>query len=309
MFYRWRTALKRARFERLTREIMQTPPMPVVKAPWNIVSIVTENYVQMYLLSLKSFYARIKRGSVTAIIDRAMPERSREILRQHIPGIQLTILEDIDMGVCQRGGCWERLVHILDRTRDEYTMQLDCDTLAFGKDLAEVSHCVENNIPFTLGGANNSIVTMAEAAASAKKSQSNYVGIVAESYFDQYPNANELKYVRGSAGFAGFSKNGISRKAIEEFHQNMERLVGSRWREWGTEQCASNFAIANSANAFVLQRPKYANFDPKTVPENPAFLHFYGTHRFQEDYYATRAQKVIRSLLGDGPISRRQTTY
>ena len=70
MFYRWRTALKRARFERLTREIMQTPPMPVVKAPWNIVSIVTENYVQMYLLSLKSFYARIKRGSVTAIIDR-----------------------------------------------------------------------------------------------------------------------------------------------------------------------------------------------------------------------------------------------
>ena len=302
MFYRWSTALKRARFERLTREIMQTPPMPVVKAPWNIVSIVTENYVQMYLLSLKSFYAHLKRGSVTAIINRDMPKYSREILQRHIPGIQMTILEDIDMGVCQRGGTWERLMYILDRTRDEYTMQLDSDTLSFGNDIAEVVYCVENNIPFTLGGGNNSIVTMAEAAANAQKSQHNYIGIVAERCFDRYPNAKSLKYVQGSSGFAGFSKNGVTREMIEDFHQNMERLVGPRWTEWGTEQCASNFAIANSSNAIVLQRPKYANFNPVTVSENAAFLHFFGTHRFRGDFYAKRGQKVIRALLGQGAL-------
>ena len=257
--------------------------------------MVAKSDVQMYMLSLKSFYARIKRGKVIAIIDRDLPSSSRELLLRHIPGLRFVILEDIDTGICQRGGTWERLVYILDHTRDEYAVQLDCDTLTFG-DISEVSHCLENNIPFTLGTGGNPIVTMREAAAEARKETANYIGLVAERHFDQFPNPDELKYVRASSGFAGFSKNGFPRESIEAFHAKLADLLGARNKEWGTEQCASNFAIANSPNAVVLHRPKYANYNPANVPKNVAFLHFFGTYRYKNDYFAKRGQEVIKML-------------
>lgn len=259
--------------------------------------MVAKHDIQMYLLSLKSFYARIKRGKIIAIIDRDLPASSREVLLKHIPGISFVVLEDIDTGTCQRGGTWERLVYILDHTRDEYAIQLDCDTLAFGKDIAEVETCLENNIPFTLGSGLNPIVTMREAATKARNSPGNYIGMVAERLFDQFPKPDDLKYVRGSSGFAGFAKNGFTRKALEDFHTKLQELLGARKTEWGTEQCASNFVIANSPNSVVLHRPKYANYDPATVPEDVQFLHFYGTHRYKNDYFAKRGQDVIKSLL------------
>ena len=258
--------------------------------------MVAKNDVQMYLLSLKSFYARIKRGKVIAIIDRDLPTSSREVLLKHIPSVEFVILEDIDTGTCQRGGTWERLVYILDHTRDEYAVQLDCDTLTFGTDISEVSQCLENNIPFTLGTGGNPIVTMREAAAEARKETANYIGLVAERLFDQFPNADKLKYVRASSGFAGFAKNGFPRQSIETFHAKLAELLGARNTEWGTEQCASNFAIANSPNAVVLHRPKYANYNPANVPKNVAFLHFFGTYRYKNDFFAKRGQEVIKML-------------
>ena len=296
MFYRWRTKRKRERFYRLTQGILDTLPMPVVDAPWSIISMVSNRDVQMYLLSLKSFYARIKRGKIVAIVDRDMPTELRQLLVTHFPGIRLVILEDINTGVCQRGGTWERLLYVLDHSHDEYAIQIDCDTLTFGADISEVLDSVEKNIAFTLRGAERSIVSMPEAAAMARNASGDYIGLVAERLFDQYPDAENLTYVRASSGFAGFAKGGFSRRHIEAFHSKMSELVGTRWTEWGTEQCASNFAIANSPKALVLPSPKYANFGPETTRGEGCFLHFIGTHRFLDDYFAERSADVIRSL-------------
>jgi hypothetical protein len=142
------------------------------------------------------------------------------------------------------------------------------------------------------------IVSLPEAAELARQSDSNFVGLAAERLFDRYPDAAKWKYVRASSGFAGFAKNGIARKVIEDFHVNMERLLGSRWTEWGTEQCASNFAVANSPNAVVLHRPKYGNFSPGLPNQKASFLHFYGTHRYEQDFFANRGREVIQSLNG-----------
>ena len=76
------------------------------------------------------------------------------------------------------------------------------------------------------------------------------------------------------------------------------------WRRWGTEQCGSNFAVANSPDPLVLPYPKYANFDPVSYwpatsnlnEQNNAFLHFIGTYRYADNYYATKATSVIREL-------------
>src|SRR5579872_844777 len=134
MLDNFRGRLKKDRFNRLTRGILDTPPLDMADGPWAIISMVSNSDVPMYLLALKSLYRHLKRGKVTAIVDRDLPRESREILKHHVPGITLTDLEDIDTGICQRGGTWERLLYVLDHSRDEYTIQLDSDTLTFGDD-------------------------------------------------------------------------------------------------------------------------------------------------------------------------------
>jgi len=68
------------------------------------------------------------------------------------------------------------------------------------------------------------------------------------------------------------------------------------WREWGTEQCGSNFAVANSPDALVLPYPKYANFGPNINKKDNAFLHFMGTYRYYDDFFVQKAEIVIREL-------------
>jgi len=46
----------------------------------------------------------------------------------------------------------------------------------------------------------------------------------------------------------------------------------------------------------VLPYPKYANFGPETVHGAGSFLHFLGTYRYMDSYYATLAKGVIAEL-------------
>lgn len=298
MLYSLRSHWNKRRFGWLTRAILRSPPIHLVDANWSIVSMVSNTDVQMYLLSIKSLYARIGRGKIVAIIDHDMPQHLRQLLRHHIVGIQFVILEDIETRRCQRGGTWERLVFLLDHAQHEYMIQVDSDTLAFGADLAEVLECVESNRAFTLSNAGQSIRSMREYAENAQKLESRYVGIHAERLFDRYPGSDQLCYVRGSSGLAGFAVGAFDPATIEDFHENMRRAMGDEaWRKWGTEQCGSNFAVANSPGAAVLPYPKYANYSPDLQPGAYSFLHFIGTHRYDNDFFATKGQEVIQELL------------
>jgi len=303
MFYRWKTRRARERFHRLTAGIMDTPPMPVVDAPWTIVSLFYKcdaQTLQMFLLAIKSLYARLKRGKIVLIVERDFPSAMRRTLEQHLPGIGFTVFEDIDTGACQHGGTWERLLYLLDRSRDEYVIQLDSDTLAFGPDVDEVARCAEANIPFTLGNAGKPIAPMLNVVEEARGIDSDYIGIAVERVFDRWVGAEALKYVRASSAFCGFARGGFSRAGIEQFHREGARLLGPRWTEWGTEQSASSYAIANSPGAVVLPYPKYANFWPGLVRGNSSFLHFLGSHRYLDDYFATLGQGVIAELNRGG---------
>jgi hypothetical protein len=296
MFYKFKKSLATSRFYRQTRDILDTRPVPLVPGPVAVVSMVSNNDVQMYLLSMKSFYRRLGRGQLVVVVDRDMPVAARDTLSRHFPGIEFQVLEDIDVGRCQRGGTWERLVYLLERTEREYVIQLDCDTLTFGADIQEVLDCVAQNRSFTLSGGEREIVDLPEAARRARTIKHPYVGIAAESLFDRYPKAETLRYVRGSSGFAGFAKGAFDRAQIEDFHVQMEKLLPARWTEWGTEQCASNFAVANSPGAVVLPHPKYGNFDHYHDPNDSSFLHFIGAHRFDDNFFAKQGHSVIQAL-------------
>jgi hypothetical protein len=236
MFYRLTSRWNKTRFAWLTRDILKSPPIRIVPAKWTIISMVSNSDVQMYLLSMKSFYTRIKQGKLVVIADRDMPQNLPDLLKQHFIGIEFAILEDIDTGRCQRGGTWERLVYLLRRAEHEYAIQVDCDTLAFGAELDEIVDCAESNRAFTLSNAGQPIRSMQEYAKDAQALQSRYIGIHAERLFDQYPNSDRMRYVRASSGLAGFSNwrtfgraaRGIPRRDAQAHGRRRLAQVGLR---------------------------------------------------------------------------------
>jgi len=302
MFYRYRRKLQVRKFDYAIRKILETPPVASGEMPWTVVSMVADRDVPMYLLALKSFVRAVGRGKVVAIIDRDMPQASRNVLRDHVKGIEFIILEDIKTGECQRGGTWERILHIVDRTETEYVIQLDSDILTVSDRLEEVIFCCKHNIPFTMADGFFSLQPMLEAAQVAQATPSDYVGIVTERAFEKFPGADRLHYIRGSSGFAGFCKGGVTRHELTMFHRELSALVGERrFREWGTEQCASNFVVANSPNPLVLPYPEYASFG-RPIPLNQVKLfHFIGATRFRGGYYVARAKEIINKLCQDSP--------
>ncbi|MGK7861158.1 hypothetical protein [Falsiroseomonas sp. E2-1-a4] len=297
MFYNYRRKLLYWRFNRAISGILETPPLVLRDAPWTFVSMVSPNHVPMYLLSMKAFYRRIGSGRVIAIIDRDTPNEPLEMMRRHIQGIEFKVLEDIDTGPCQRGGTWERILHILDLAEDRYIVQIDADVLSVAEDVREVLDCLEANRSFTMAD-EHVLHSMQEAADLARQIKGNYIGQVSERLFDQYPGHENLRYVRGSSGLAGFARGGFPRAELERFHGEMERLVGEkRWREWGTEQCASNFAVANSPGAIVLPYPAYASYIGTPPHPDTKCFHFIGTYRFANGVFAGHGQKEIKTLM------------
>jgi hypothetical protein len=297
MLYNWRRRLKTWNFDRQIAAVRDTPPLRVNPAGWSIASMIMDRDVPMYLLCIKAFYAHLGAGHVVGIIRRTTPQALRETLRRHVDGIELVVREDIDTGACQRGGTWERLVFLLDRSENQYMIQMDADVLAVGPDLAEIKDCIARNAAFTLTD-NQPFRTMREAAVAAQAdSDSRYVGIAIEQRFDRYPDCDRLRYIRGSAGLTGFARGGFARAWIEDFHRIMEGMLPDRWREWGSEQCGSNFAAANTPEAVALPYPAYRNFDPGAARDRSKCFHFLGSHRFADGYFAARGREVIGRLL------------
>lgn len=302
MLFRLQSKLNAWKFDSQIRGILETSPIRLASAPWTIVSMVAKRDAMMYLLSIKAFYRILGKGKLVAIVDRDTPSATRQLLERHLLGIEFAVLEDIDTGGCQRGGTWERLCYIIDRSQQEYTIQLDSDTLPIGSDLNEVLSCIERGQPFTMAGGwrQPELRSLREAADDARKIDSDHVVIAAQRLLDRYPDCDYLRYIRGSSGLAGFTPGGFSRSQLLELHDWMQKLLGNRWSEWGSEQFASNFAVANSPGAVVLPFPAYANFVPgiREHAEAIKFLHFIGSFRFDGGFFAAQGRKAIGLLQG-----------
>jgi hypothetical protein len=193
---------------------------------------------------------------------------------------------------------WERLAYVVDLSANEYVIQLDSDTITRGP-VPEVLDCVKSNRAFTLGTWNGQrIVSAIDASAYATTTLSqDHIQIIAEKALASLTNAGALKYVRGSAGLVGLARGGFSRAWVEDFYIQMADLVGERFSEWGTDQVAFNFLIANSPDAFVLPYPDYAVVESKLDLDRARFLHFIGSNRFEGERYANEGRRFV-SLAG-----------
>jgi hypothetical protein len=82
------------------------------------------------------------------------------------------------------------------------------------------------------------------------------VGVEAEAAPDRLPEPAEKLYVHASSGFAGFAEGVFATAALERFLGQMNAILGTRrWSEWGAEQIAPNYMLANAPGATVLPFP------------------------------------------------------
>jgi len=302
MFFRVRDQLQRIRFNFLCRNILRTPPLQMKDASVTFVSLVSHRDMLMYLIAIKSAYRFFDAGRIVVLDDGSLTSKDRATLTWHLPLVRITSVEEIPPASTPKGGCWERLLLISDLVGDSYVIQVDSDSLTLGL-VTEVLSFVSENYSFTMLGAGSfpAVESMSEACNRAK--HNGQISMepqgVGERSLNRFPDCANLKYVRGNAAFAGFAQRSFSRNDVEFFSRNMELLCGQKkWHEWGSEQVASNLIIANTANARVLQHPKYTSYYalPDVDYKHSCFVHFMGTHRFENGCYAALARRVIRQL-------------
>jgi len=299
MFYGLKDRLRRTKFDYQTHDILNTPPARIVAdSPAVILTQMQHKDVRMFLLASKSFMAQVPVAHVNIVSDGTLTADDMAILADHIPKVTFFQLEDFRSSQCPQGACWERLLGIAELVKQHYVIQLDGDTLALG-DISEVSANIADGSSFALGTWDDQVIERMETrcieAKAALSGPNPHIQLLSEASFDQLKDYPTLSYVKGCAGFAGFSRGSFSRERVEALSMEMQAAVGPRWREWGSEQVMSNIIVSNVPGARVLPHPKYSsceNLDNYT----PAFIHFIGFCRFNKGAYAKFGQQVIRRL-------------
>jgi len=282
------TAYHRARYFQTARRVLATPPLAVGNEPFTVLSMVHQRDVLPYLVALKSFAHYTRPQRVVVVCDPTIGDAERALFKAHVPHVELRQAEEFRDPAIPQGGTWERLSAISTYSPQGYVVQLDADTVTTGP-LPEVLHGVRTGTGFVLGEEEQQqLVTLASAAELAKDWSDRHIQAVAEKNMVRAGLANQ-QYVRGCSGFTGFPADAQMRDKLFDFSEKMQALVGQRWAEWGTEQVASNYLVANATGTQVLPWPDYAT--PKGTAEGLRFFHFIGYVRYCSGLYAevTRA--------------------
>lgn len=294
LIQRLRNRLDRRWFDFRSGGVYQTPP--VVCDPGSAIVVVSQLHhpdMTMYLLAAKSFGSYLRPGGFV-IVDDGLTDEDKVTLEEHLGLVRIVPRTSVDVGPCPRGGCWERLLTLSSENQDNYVIQLDSDTLTLAEP-TEVIECVASRRSFTLGtGSGRDFVSVSEAARFAGCNKSTHVQSCAERVLDKLLGAPLGRYVRGCAGFTGFAPGELVRSSIERFSVEMQDLVGeAKWREWGSEQVASNYMVSNTATPVVLPVERYPFWAPGIDASTAAFVHFFGTFRFHAGFYLQSALSVI----------------
>jgi hypothetical protein len=253
--------------------------------------------LRCWLVAIKSVSAAIGPGEFAVLDDGSLTDEDRELLRRHIAGLRILPIAGVSRDGCPAGGCWERLLALLDLTSDHYVVQVDSDLVA-RLPIGEAAAAVCANRGFILSGEQGVTVTTAwQAAENVRRTTFNHVQFAAERLLDQMPGAKGLRYVRGCAGFAGFPRGG-SRATAVAFSAFMRQNLGERWSVWGSEQVTANFSIANSGpDPMVLPWVRFPAFGWQHDITQAALIHFVGTNRYDGGVYTRVSKTAIQRLL------------
>jgi hypothetical protein len=284
--------------ERAAQGVLDTAPIVGTDDGVILFSMIGTAVLLPYLVAAKSLHHHLQRGRIVLLNDGTLTPKDRAILARHCDNPVILEKPGIDTSPCPRDNCWERLLAILDHRANAYVIQLDSDTVTTGP-VPEVLNAIEANRSFTLGGGQSEAqhgFGSAKDIASAFHADgptSDHVQSQAEAAMVTLPNAGDIRYIRGCAGFAGFAQSNSGRTLVSNFSQAMEERLGDIWRQWGSEQVASNFVIANDPDPIQLPYDRYVNHWAEPLPNDPAFVHFIGTYRFRHGHYSRCTREAI----------------
>jgi hypothetical protein len=285
----------RWRFATAARGARSLPPLPRGHLPYVMLSMVQTRDVDAYLVAAQSFARQVPPERVVVVCDPSITDADRIVLRASIPHVELVRAEDFRHPELPVGGCWERLQAMTYYAQSAYVVQLDADTVSSGP-LPEVVEAIGSGSAFTLGEKpDQHRVSLAEASTNAAPWQRPNVHVqgLAE-YMMAEARLSGSWYVRGCAGFFGLPQSDSALDEALAYSREMRRLLGERWKEWGTEQVTSNFLAANCEKFAVLPWPKYAT--PGRNAPKPVFSHFIGTIRFTSAAYRHAAAQAIAAV-------------
>lgn len=297
MLYKIKRKFDRAWFNLRCAGIYKTPPVRC-DASSNVVIVSQLHHpdLTMYMLAAKSFARYVKPQGFVIVDDGLTPEDKR-ILSTHFQCIQFLPRSSVGSDICPTGGCWERFLTLANQNQSHYVIQLDSDTLTLSEP-TEVLGSIAAGRSFTLGTSSGThFVNLSEATRYANSDLHPHVQNHAERALGLYPDSAQFKYVRGCAGFTGFAPGKLSAASIEKFSLQMQTLVGQqKWHEWGSEQVASNFMVANIDDSIVLPIDRYPFWEPGIDISRAVLIHFFGTFRFIGGMYIRQSLRIIQQF-------------
>ena len=301
--HRWRVKREAGRHNEAIASILRTPPIVPKRDGVVIFSMIGTAVVLPYLVAVKSLWHHLKRGRIAILDDGTLTAADRAILAQHCGDPQIFRIEDVPRGPFPQGGCWERLLTILDNRAGEYWLQLDSDTVTLGP-VWELERAISANRSFTLLGGADAPDQPMELSAFARHydpggEEAGHVQTRIESGMARLAPNLGWNYIRGCAGFTGFSAGRGGRELAAAFLARMKGLIGEDDAAiWGTEQVASNFLIANEGSPLCLPYSRYMNYWGEQWDKDTAFVHFVGAHRYDNGAYADASLEAIAELGG-----------
>jgi hypothetical protein len=287
--------------ERAVQGILDTPPIVAQDDGLILFSMIGTAVLLPYLVAVKSLHHHLPRGKVVLLNDGTLTAADRAVLDKHCDYPEIIEKRDVDTAPCPRDNCWERLISILDRRHDHYVIQLDSDTVTTGP-VPEIADAIAANRSFTLAGgldeAQHGFKSAHQIAAifHADGPTTDHVQAHAEAALATLPDGDRLRYIRGCAGFAGFARSSDCRATVSRFSEAMDARLGETWRQWGSEQVASNFVVANDPDPLQLPYDRYINHWDEPMPDDPAFVHYIGTYRYRWGNYSRTTREAIAAM-------------
>lgn len=299
--HRWRSRREAARHAAAIADILNTPPIRPQADGVVLFSMMGTAVLLPYLVAVKSLWHQLGRGRVAILDDGTLTGEDRAILAHHCGDPEILHIADVVTGEFPQGGTWERLLTILDRRSSEYWIQLDSDTVTLGP-VPEVAQAIARNRSFLLLGEAESEIGPLPLGEFHQHfypegEAGGHVQARIESRLDRIAPARGWKYARGCSGFAGFAAAGEGRPLTAAFLAEMKRMIGEKdITTWGTEQVASNFQLANETGLVTLPYHRYMNYWAQDWRGDTAFVHFVGTHRYDNGAYIRASRIAIDQL-------------
>ena len=289
--------IHKKRFNRVASRVVQTAPVQIDKSSG--LAVLSQAYdadIYLYLVAAKTF-AKYIRPEIFIVVDDGLSDNNKALITEHLVNVRFLPRKQVPNAHCPAGGCWERLLSIADVSQDYYVVQLDSDTVTV-RNPEVVSEALARNVSFTLSTQmGRHFISAQEARTQALTFDSKHVQVLAERALHTVPELSDKRYIRGCAGFSGFARGALSRSAVERFSQLMGGKLGQDcWKSWGSEQFASNYLVANTANPVALPFEKYPYWAPQMNLDQAQLIHFIGDNRFTSPKYARVAAEAIQTL-------------